>query len=694
MKAYTSISSGVVIGLDEYDRVTFTASVVGEHQWRASSLPHLVSYIDDWEEIDWRDEREQLDTLARRHRTAQLINCCMALLEGQSADLEEEVLLLVEEFLQRGASSKAALSRLLIAPLKESWRATHLAKVSLSLNCSATAQLFDDLESLQPLLLRFSSIWLSLPAWDFVEFDKARAEIWVSLAEQQLNRRLLECQDQNDFKKHWQSLVFNELRPSARSAISALGNQLAESLFPEQLTRSEPLPGLANDVAQEDENPLFEDNRHTHAGPAVAPDVKFNRALKQIENISRAIAKGDDSKAQLFLRELIDSQSGADAEYAVKSLCNIAKRCGDLYRADFERQCLEKALELKPDDSWTLIQWGDHLKRTGQFDKAIDAFRQAGVYGEPLVASTAIADVWRMKGNYNRALDVYHSIPDWRDHRLIRMATADILRFKGQFPEAITEYNAILSRWPLEARAKVGLAEIHKRRGDLGDALRLYNEVLLMQVEDERSWHIFRSARCHILKLSGRLEEALESADQLVREAPFHMDARLQRASILALLGKAQQGLLDIPELTPSAFGEWKQNYLRGLLLFKLGHYADARRLLLARLNSTFVQHETLYQLVAAYAYLQLDQADASEAQNILIGVNNLDDVHAEHIRLVLALHVATIKQDQTRAHEIRKALTAPAKKDPVLQNTLLALARKDFKKVLELELKMFLDAA
>ena len=89
--------------------------------------------------------------------------------------------------------------------------------------------------------------------------------------------------------------------------------------------------------------------------------IPFNTVFLKIWT---CISEPDSIDAQKYLNDLIESQiQGQDDEYALKSLCNIAKQCADMYRPDFEHKCLRIALEINDQDAWTLIQWGDHLKR-------------------------------------------------------------------------------------------------------------------------------------------------------------------------------------------------------------------------------------------------------------------------------------------------------------------------------------------
>jgi hypothetical protein len=55
----------------------------------------------------------------------------------------------------------------------------------------------------------------------------------------------------------------------------------------------------------------------------------------------------------------------------VKSLCNIAQRCTEMFRTDFERICLDYARKLSPNDAWVLVQYGNHLKRIGDDEAGV-----------------------------------------------------------------------------------------------------------------------------------------------------------------------------------------------------------------------------------------------------------------------------------------------------------------------------------
>ena len=175
----------------------------------------------------------------------------------------------------------------------------------------------------------------------------------------------------------------------------------------------------------------------------------YNKVKKQIAAIAEAVSKGRDAKAEKFLRELIQGQTSLSGgkDYAVKSLCNIAQRCADMFRIDFEAICLDHALRLEPLDAWALIQHGDHLKRTGNYEEALRSFEKAGRLGEIDVARSAVADVYSQQSNYEKAIQIYKTIPDWSHRPDVLTAIADNLRKMGQMEEARKLYNKLAYFW-------------------------------------------------------------------------------------------------------------------------------------------------------------------------------------------------------------------------------------------------------
>ena len=164
--------------------------------------------------------------------------------------------------------------------------------------------------------------------------------------------------------------------------------------------------------------------------------AELERALSEIDAITEALSTGKDHIAERYIKQLVERQmeDRESAEYAVKSLCNIGQRCAEMYRTDFEYRCLESAMTIDAADSWLLIQNADHLKRKGEYDRAIEAVKKALGGSNERIASSLLADIHSQMGEYEKAIDLYKSIPEWDHDARIMVGIADNHRDSASWP--------------------------------------------------------------------------------------------------------------------------------------------------------------------------------------------------------------------------------------------------------------------
>ena len=653
----------------------------------------MLSSIQDWEFVD--SDNDGLVPVIERCRsdywTSRAQSLIICLIGGVSDSLAIEVLEHVESIIQSRCSANQLLNRLLIAPLKDSRRVGALAKCALGGGFATVGGLLDRIVDLQALLRRLIGMWLNLPAGEFADLPVSREAFWQNLAAQSLLTRLLEAADKPAFRTAWATLAFDEAGVPGRRAIIRLGNLLADTLYPTAVRRGPTIDQAANSERMDD------DFRSTPQEGDFASYIAYSRVMKQVNEIVKAISYGKDAKATRFLRQLITEQMRVSStEQLIKSLCNIAQKCAYMFRADFERQCLNEALSIAPDDAWTLIQMGDHLKRVGQFDEAIEMLERAANSGDATIAMTSMADVWSEAGAYDKATELYERIPAWRDREDVRTGLADIVRHKGDFAAALSEYDRILTEWPDADRAKAGKAEIFRRLGHFDEAIAIYDSMIYDPAIKDFAKLVYRSAKCAVLKHANRLDDAYNLADELVRTAPFHMLARVQRASILALLGQGPKGLLaSLPRTSvPRAFGTWITQYCRGLLLLKLERYQEARNLLVDRLSSALLvsDNQTVLRLGAAFALLCCD--DIEPAATVLSQIGDVRDYYTEYVYQVLEFHLSVVRQDKERVAEIARRLENVLDRDTVVAKTLIALQEGNFSAAKGYELELLLRIA
>ena len=358
MIAYCSLSAGVLVPAVPTVNTSDLVFLCDNATRDAAETRHLLSLVDDWEVIDGTNSSELVSKFTSLFRLDRAASYAMILIAGTPVDLEFEILEYLEESLQTGVQFEALVDRLIVAPLSHPDRAASLAMSALSHNFAATALLYETVNDTQPLLRRLTSHWLNVPPDDLAEVGVRISDVWKLACSSGAVRKSLATTSRSSFESRWNAIALDETifpTPASRIAFIRVISELSARMFPGARELSHEWAAPSEDDYNDDEQ---RDNTN--------PRVSFNRAIKQIDAITDAVAAAEDNKAQKFLRELVAEQRsfvGGD-EFAVKSLCNIAHRCADLFRTDFERSCLDLAIEILPTDAWAVRQYADHLKES------------------------------------------------------------------------------------------------------------------------------------------------------------------------------------------------------------------------------------------------------------------------------------------------------------------------------------------
>lgn len=694
MIGISSSSAGVLLipkpGIDEYA----VLDVVEGQEQDPVEAQYIYSAVQDWEEIKGTDPAALLETAKREYWLARTVSLLHLAIGGLEKPLEKRVLEHVEEILGSRVSSEKALDRLLVAPLANPRSPLTPANSALSYGFSAVASILDELAELQPLLHRLTDLWLGLAETAFSDFSESREMIWVTLVEKCGMKQLLKVGSRHEFTTQWNLLAFHFFAPQSRSGVGILGKELSRRLFPSE-EQEEIIAASLTKAAE----PTTGDEEEVGVHEA------FKRVERQIAAIAQAVSEGRDAKAEKFLRELIQQQTSfaGGESHVVKSLCNIAQRCADMFRMDFEFVCLDKALQLAFSDVWTLIQYGNHLKRVGNYDKALEVFEQAEQLGKSDVARSSIADVYSQQGDYAKAIHTYKAIPNWNNEPKVCTAIADNLRRMGLMDESEAAYAELihlaqqgLSKFAdSEIRAQIGIAEIAKRQGRLKDALRAYHGIMARKNVDDRERLFCKLGLCHVLKLMDKFDDAYAIVDEIIQSYPFSMEARFIRGSILGLIGQELKGLKDLPEsIGPTSWREWLRPYYRGLLLLKLQRYGDAKKNLVEGLSNAIASGEekAIVRMAAALCFLREDET--VEVDGILSHIPDLHDCHAQYLSLILKLHSATLREDLAVMESLRKQIAEIRIVDERLEKAVVALGERNFSLAITYETDAFLKLA
>lgn len=694
MIGISSNSAGVLLlpkpGKAEYA----VLEVIGCEEKDPAEAMYLYSAAQDWKEIEGSDAKALLEIATQDYWLARSVSLIRDVIGGLETSLEKRVLEHVEELFGSRVSSERALNHLLVAPLLDAHSPLEPAKSALSYGFSLVASVLDELADLQPLIHRLTDHWLDLPEILFSCFSESREMIWMTVVEKGDVKPLLKSMNRADFTNKWNLLALYFATARSRLGVNNLGYALSQRLFPHEQQKER----IIADISKAEN---FEYDEHQD----ISDYEVYKKVEKQIAAIAQVVSKGQDAKAEKFLRELVREQTSfpGGESFAVKSLCNIAQRCADMFRTDFEAICIEKALQLIPNDFWTLIQYGDYLKRIGSYDKAIEVFRQAEELGERDVAISCIADVYSHQGDYAKAIITHESIPNFSENPTTLTAIADNLRKMGRLEDARVAYNKLINSIQQgfitaprnENRAQAGLAEIAKKQGRLNEALKIYRGILNQEIIDVRDHLFFKLGLCNVLKLMEEYEDAYSIIDEAVQDYPFLMQARFTRGSILGLIGMELKGLEDLPEgIDSRSWQGWYRLYYRGLLLFKLKRYEDAKKNLVEEFPKVFASQEEKAILRMAAALCFLRENNTLKANEFLSEIPDLHDYHIEYLSLVLKLHSATQKEDLATINSLMAKIAGIQVVDLKLEKAIVAIGERNFSIAIEYEADALLKLA
>lgn len=652
------------------------------------AIAHLVAgVVDDWESLEAPDRATLLSDAKDLHIRARCLANVESCLGGVSSELEAELLAEVEDILKASGAHRQLLAMLLRAPLVSLDCLEHMIHGCLSGGYGATAAILEQVRELQPHLQRLSDRWLSIPEECFTEVPGGRQEVWRMAVVSEIALQTMQASDFPATEKAWKQLVFDFSSPPERTAMAGIAKAVAQALWPDYVDAS--TVALTQDADPEERQQQPAPDGHDAR-------LAYERALKQVDGIADAVSQGHDARARKYLRELVDSQlayvDGQD--HVIKSLCNIAQQCAEMFRTDFEYECLQLALEIRDTDHYALVQLGDHYKRVGDFERAIDTLEKARHWGGGEVAESCRADVHVQMGDFEEALRIYDGILQGEYSASARMGRADALRRAGRFEEAKVEYDRILGHGSDEDRAVAGLAEIAKRRGQLGEARRLYEDMLRYKtLDDKAKWH-YELALANVCLRQGDLRAAYELADGAVQERPFARFPRALRAGIAGLLGDAERAIGDLPHLGQAkAFREWVSDYVRGLLLLMLRRFDDAREALVQTVEQRLLDKDAdaILRLGAAVCFLR-HRGDIERASAILQGVPNMEDAFADAIRDAFAYHVAVALGKADEIARLEKQLASV--EDEGLNDLRAAISRRDWRAAWDLEVRVLLRLA
>jgi tetratricopeptide (TPR) repeat protein len=274
----------------------------------------------------------------------------------------------------------------------------------------------------------------------------------------------------------------------------------------------------------------------------------FQQVEKQKNAIKGLLERGNRELALRYTEDLISVQrADSEREHVAKSLCDLAQFAKRLGSAEVQLEFALRAIAEVPDDGWSHGTVGDAYRGVGEYQKALDAFHQAGVYGQVRSALLGRAEVLRDLGQLEEALQIFERCAaEFPEDIVSRNGRASALASSGRLEEALEAYDQLL-RGPLfDSVSLTGRAEVLRDMGLLEEALEAFGAV----VRDFPGEIIPRHARAEVLRELGRLSEAKEAFEAVCQQFPLSASGWTGVAKVLRDMGCFTEAAEEFKRIT------------------------------------------------------------------------------------------------------------------------------------------------
>lgn len=639
MDALLSAPAGVALLIDGHELSSIHVGFPGRRVPRRPEEVHLLfgerSELQLIQNVD-------LDEISRRLEqevdAAEALQLALILLDPEASDdIRQEAAVELEDYLGRG-DCRERLERVLYAHLLPGDGDLDGALAHSDGHAPKAHLLIRDFASLQPEIDEVRRAWLAVPDSLF-ESETDRRRFQAAAVREGLFRGFVLARREG---KPVDPLLVSALLKLAIRDVQGYRNILLAWAAPFK-QRHERRWGAFSEVAETIAEPQRRERRRVG-------DRK--KILEKVERQKRAIVDAmkarDLPRAREFVGDLVEFNLDLGGpEYAVKSLCDLAKKAKDLGFGELQLELTGRAVEVKPDDGRAWAQHGDALLSNHRSDAALEAFANASSFGSA-AGGCGQGEVLRSLGRFEAALAAYDDVIElFPDDVVARKGRAETLRDMGWLTEALAAYDDVVQRFPDDVVARNGRAETLRDMGRLTEALAAYDDVIQRfpdnvfartgRAETLRDLgrltealaaydHVIqrfpdnvvaRSGRAETLRSLGRLEDALAAYDRSLEQFPGDPVARNGRADLLAAMGRWEEALETLPTGEPSHLQDWIAYHIRGMILLRQGKLGEAESSLRKGVESCPFPAQRDY-FRSALAVLRLRQREYPAAVAVL----------------------------------------------------------------------------
>lgn len=561
-----------------------------------------------------------------------------------------------------------------------------------------------ELISLQPKLTQLRTAWHAMQNHELLKQKDFQAVTGTLLGRGVFRQLAVETKSVESLHNVLSRIVFDPAIKSACDArvLRAFVSEYESLLGRDSKTRlTHEAKSIPAQVAESDWEGEDQADKPKSASDSMMGSVAYARVQKQIDQIAKNYAIGNDRAADELTEQLIASQTAdqANHSYVVKSLCNIAARCSIAGRQKISLKCLQRALQFENGiDTILYLQIGDELRDLRNFNEAIDCYNKARALDNGSHTAgirDALIKVSSEKGDYLAAIEQYRSIPYFEDQSSILNRLGTLYRKIG----LISDARACYSRsWSLVADylgnhvARIGLAEVWKQTGDVHRAIREYNFVLRKRENiGESSAKVYQLGVCNLLRMSGQVAKSEKILNSLLSQYPLDPDVNLQLAKTLLLLNK--------PEEARARFNHTSRESVRDIaieLYVASMQMMEPRKQGVGKTNADVITEylpENQGLASCKVAVLSLQERQFEQAALVIENAKFVDKTQAD-LGQVIRFH-ALKKLSPSLSYKENLVLRRIAKRGwSVLKKSVYAIEESNFAEAMSLEREAFLKVA
>lgn len=533
----------------------------------SSALPYLLADATDvleFKELSLSEIHSQLDTAWRKDRILQLT---LILLDaGDEPETRIAAAECLEELLNLKDLEEFLFNRMCMAPLPDIADIAGAKRYAVDGGLGLVSKMLGRLDDDQHRIAHCRQAWNNLSPELFKSPDAARAFESAAVTAGAFRRFV---QAGSDLKRFDSALIesLKDLQgfPNFRQVLL----HWTKSFRPD---RAEP---KVHDYKDEIESSPVDDQGESQFKPKrISAHQALENVIKQKAAVVKMLKRGNTQSARRYVKQLIESQlRQGGTKYAVKSLCDLAQQAKEALDFSFQLELTKEAVEMLPTDGWACGQLGEAYFCLDQYDKALQFFDLAELYGEACYAQTGRARILRGQGLLEKSLAVYtKATEDFPADPNPCFGRAEVLRDMWRFDEALAVYEKAIDKFPHEKVPRCGRAAVLKELGRLEESLQVYESNILGFPKDPVSY----AGRADVLKNMGRLEDAFNAYKEAIPKFPDEVILRNGLASVLKEMNKLAEALLAYDEIISSFRSNDFTLCGRAEVLKEMGRFEDA----------------------------------------------------------------------------------------------------------------------